>query len=350
MTNEERACLKCGQKFAVTHPNKRCCSLKCTRDFNNHKRPKVQKAERACLACKKPFTTSKPNKAYCSRKCFLVNYTPTRRLVPGQDMCPVCKEMFVKVRADKVCCSKRCAYALINRSRPRKTARSYVIPAAMKKIPIPKDEMEIIYGCLLGDSGLVRSTDGFHIMSFCHGEAQVDYMRFKLSCLPSIIRSIRTEPIPYLRAPYTFDGREIGEKMQYHRCSISHPSLSGIHRFFYRRGKPHVDPGLLKILTPTSLLFWYLDDGSYSKSSKAAYLCTHAYKIGTVSCIKKWFWRTHRIDTRIRVHSKEYNGKIRHYPVLHFTTEGTARFFEILKTSPLYNQLPSCMAYKLGNH
>lgn len=260
-------------------------------------------------------------------------------------ICPVCRKNFLQTRRDKICCSRRCTYVRFNRTRPRKTMKSYDRADALKRIPIPQDQLEIIYGCLLGDSGLIRQTDGFFRMSTTHCKTQHDYLVFKSRLLPSII--MKTEPSRSVTTGREINGRALPDGVQFSTHSISHPSLNQIRPLFYRGKRPFISPSLLKKLTPTSLLIWFLDDGYLDKKSKTVHLSTEAYDVGVQRCLKTWLWHKFQIQSSILTKRCNYMDQNKTYFHIRLTKEGTKKFLNILKSSHLFDHIPDCLSYKL---
>lgn len=229
------------------------------------------------------------------------------------------------------------------RKRPRKTSKSYLQADKLRKCSIPDEQLEILYGCLLGDSGMVLQTNGEYRICTTHCVKQRDWLTFKMSRLPSVMMA--REPAVNVAKEREYEGHVIRERTQCSLHSIAHPGISALRPLFYRGKRPYVSPKLLNLLTTTSLLVWYIDDGSYNRRNKNAIFCTNAYDISVVRCIKKWLWKKHRIESSLLL-QKAANGK--RYPILRITVKGTETLFSILTTSPLWKDIPDCIKYKFG--
>ena len=239
-------------------------------------------------------------------------------------------------RKDKVFCSKKCVWDNSNNNRPRLTNKSYKLANLAKNIPLTSTEKEIIYGTLMGDGCLILQTDNFHRLSLCHCKRQLEYILFKKKCLNNIF--LNQECKPYTRK----DG-----KVQFNAHSISHKDLTNIYGLFYRSKKKFISRKLLNLLTPTSLIFWYLDDGSLMKASgNAAIFCTDSFTLSEVKAIKIWFWQKFRVETNIMTVSGGFSDK--QYYRLRLNQENTNKLFSIMMTSPHFNQIPQSMKYKFG--
>jgi len=190
---------------------------------------------------------------------------------------------------------------------------------------------------------MVLQTNSEYRICTTHCIKQKDWLTFKMSRLPAIVTA--SKPAVNIATEKEYGGYIIKARTQCSLHSISHPGISALRPLFYRGKRPYVSPKLLNLLTTTSLLIWYIDDGSYSQKGRSAVLCTNAYDISVVRCLKKWFWKKHRIEASLLM-QKASNGK--RYPILRFTVKGTETLFSILRTSPLFKDLPECIKYKFG--
>lgn len=283
---------------------------------------------------------------YCSNTCKN-KYTSLHKdgRLPKRH-CDICGIEFIPKRRDSITCSDTCRWKRQNDRKPRISNKSYWKSSKMKKTSLSPIEKEITRGLLLGDGGLVIQTDGFYKVSVTHKATHKEYLTWKAENLPTLFMNTTPSCQIIPAHPHSLIPTKEHEQCSLH--SISHPFLNETRHFFYRGKRPFVSPKLLHLLTPTSLLIWYLDDGSLSKKARVAKLCTSAYDISVVRGIKKWFWHTHQISTHISMVKKLYRGKDKCYPILSFHVGSTQQFFNILRSSPLFPHVPNCMRYKLG--
>lgn len=246
--------------------------------------------------------------------------------------CNNCGKTFLKTRIKSSFCSKPCAWKAANDARPRKTSKRYSVSSAKKTIHIPTDQLEVLRGCLLGDGYLRLQTDGFHRFSVCHSNAQRDYLLWKKTILESIFMC----PDP------------VGNDTQVSIHSISHPDLTNLFGLTHRLGKKIVTRRFLNLLTPTSILFWFLDDGSRIKSSGNSFiLCTDSFSIGENQAIKQWLWQRFRILAFIMEVRGGFSDKT--YSRLRFRRADSEKLFALMKTSPFFKFLPHCLRYKFDS-
>jgi len=261
-----------------------------------------------------------------------------------EKICKNCKKIFFTETAKKIYCCRKCFFKYRRDRMPRKTSKSYFKADALRKLHIPQDQLEIIYGTLLGDSSLILQTNGHYRLSLCHSEKQLPYLLFKKDKLNSII--IQENVNKYIHKEFIINNKLINEKIQYHVHSISHKDLTNLRGIFYRNKKQIITMNVLKLITPTSLLIWYLDDGSINYKLRSISISTHMYSLSEVRTIKKWFWKKHRIITTIHFQKKINEGTEKKYPILHFPVESTKQFISLISTSLIFKELPECMQYK----
>ena len=214
--------------------------------------------------------------------------------------------------------------------------KSYLRADAMRLVQPSPLEKEVVMGTLLGDGSMTLVSNGFYRLNQCHGTPQVDYLRYKVNCLPSLFMA---EPVHF----------QDGSHDQWHCTSISHSWLNEMRGALYRDGKKYVRRRFLNLLTETSLLFWYLDDGSRMASSgDSIVFCTDSFSLGELRAIKQWFWQ----KFRVRGHLMEVHGGVefktsdKSYTRIRFRKDDSCVLFRAMKSSPLYGGLPASMRYK----
>jgi len=343
-------CQNCNKPFEKTCENRKFCSSKCARDYHNHLRPKKGKKNFICPVCREDFFNHIANSKYCSKECYKIGIRQIRISKPNyytikeKKICPFCKHEFTAFRIDKVFCSRKCIDQWRNDRKPRLTEKSYRKAQLAKNIKLTNDQKEIIYGTLLGDASTHIQTDNFHRLSFCHCEKQLEYILFKKQLLSTIF--LQSKPNKMLHKSYIFDGRLVPDKIQYHFHSVSHKDITNIRGIFYRNKKKYITRKVLNLLTPTSLLFWHLDDGSLSRQ-RCIRIHTLSFSLSEHKAIKIWFWQKHRIIVKISTIRKEYNGQNKIYYFLRFTVPETRKLIAVMSRSKYFPLIPQSMRYKV---
>ena len=109
--------------------------------------------------------------------------------------------------------------------------------------------------------------------------------------------------------------------------------------------KVYITRKFLNLLTPTSLLFWYIDDGSMIKGSgNAIVLCTDFFSLSENKAIKIWLWQKFRVDSKLMQVKGGYSDKI--YIRIRMNKENTIRFLHVLSSSIYFKDLLKIMSYK----
>lgn len=251
-----------------------------------------------------------------------------------EKICLKCEKSFIPIYTNAKFCSRNCIDQYRNDLKPRKTLKSYRKANIAKQQHINKELIEVIMGTLLGDACLILQTDNFHRLSLCHSDKQKEYIDFKRNLLNSIF--LQQLCNKYIRK----DG-----KVQWHCHSISHSDLTNLYGLFYRNKKKFITRKLLNLLTPSSLLFWYLDDGSMIKASgNSIVFCTDSFSLSEVKAIKIWLWQKHRIESFILPVKGSFGD--RQYFRLRLRQTETIKFLDLISTSKYYNLIPQCMIYK----
>lgn len=251
-----------------------------------------------------------------------------------EKICLKCSRSFTSPYSNARFCSRKCIDSYRNDLKPRKTSKSYRKATESKNQHINKESLEIIMGILIGDACLILQTDNFHRLSLCHCNNQLEYINLKKNLLSNIF--LQQTCNKYIKT----DG-----KVQWHCHSISHKDLTNLYGLLYKNKKKTVTRRYLNLLTPTSLLFWYLDDGSMIKSSgNTIIFCTDSFSLSEVKSIKIWLWQRYRIESFILPVKGSFSDK--QYFRIRLRKEGTLKFLDLISTSKFYNLIPQSMHYK----
>ena len=118
----------------------------------------------------------------------------------------------------------------------------------------------MILGTLLGDSHFTKN----YMLSFGHTEIQKDLVDIKNKILGKFGSKLTTIP----ETEKIIKGKVAVSKKQYRVVSKSFHGHSNIdfRKFCYSKNKKTVTKEWLNSLTPISLAFWYMDDGTLSVS------------------------------------------------------------------------------------
>jgi recombination protein RecA len=202
-----------------------------------------------------------------------------------------------------------------------------------EQVRLSDTQWQMILGGLLGDGHLAPNPRGRHGVRYRmgHGPKQVGYLDWKASMFGNIGQTRSVRPNGSVHVDLT-----------------PLPELAELREVVYfGDGKKHITWEYLKALTPLALAVWYMDDASFQIRSKGvqartaggtgrAEVCVDAMSPGSRGRLVEYLRDTHGIEVHVRARGA------RQQQVLQFTTEGTARFQELI--APYVH--PS-MAYKL---
>lgn len=298
---------------------------------------------RSCTTCQKNFIGYRINTRFCSNECKVNFFNALKRKEPSKEVaCGICSKKFMTWKMGHRFCSEECRHTSFlewQRSQPRKTDKSYLKADEAKKQPLSDIQKEIIYGSALGDGCLqLVPCNNLHVLRLCHGEKQLPYLETKIKHLGSLFQA----------KPHKNEISGYGGDPWYSISSISHHGITELYHFFYRNKRRHITWKTLDLLTPTSLLIWYLDDGTNIKRFGSCNIATNAYSMSEVRMMKQWFWKEHRIKATVQQKKKRsLDGKEKIFWCLYFLKEDTPKFFTLLRQSPIFHDIPDCMSYKL---
>lgn len=230
-------------------------------------------------------------------------------------------------------CSQKCKWKFWNDKKPRKTSQSFIKADKARKKDLSNQEKQIVYGTLLGDGSLQPSTTGYYL-SLTHGIKQLDYLKWKINNLPTIIHG----------------SHSVYNKGKYNQASVKsiyHPFLTKTRKLLYPNNIKTVTKKYLNNVGILGLTVFYLDDGSFNKNenSRQITLCTESFGKKGSRLIQDWLYNKFDIDSTLLEYTQKIHGysskrkqqfrlTINKYPAL--------KMLSIVK-----KHIPDCMSYKL---
>lgn len=150
-------------------------------------------------------------------------------------------------------------------------------------------EAEVILGSLLGDSYLKKrnnkGADGYNVY-FANCKTQKNYVEFK----HSFFDKNRVNPIRVEKRDKCFiKGKEYNVQDLYVFSTKSN-NLKDLYDMLIKDGKKTITTRYLQLLTPLSLLVWYMDDGSYNEQNRVIRIATMCFTVEENNIIKKYFY------------------------------------------------------------
>lgn len=165
---------------------------------------------------------------------------------------------------------------------------------------LPLKARSIILGGLLGD-GSLRIPKGYKNprYSFRHCSKQYQYFLWKRNNL----REISSKKDITSR----IDG--FSKEVKYRYQSLASPSLLEIYKFCFSRTKTNkfqIRRRWLNLMNETSLLVWWLDDGSLVCNKTKGVICTDGFSYDQNLILSKYLKNVWKIENKVRRAGKYY--------------------------------------------
>lgn len=200
----------------------------------------------------------------------------------------------------------------------------------IKKVPLTKEQREMIIGTILGDGCIAphgRKNKSYRLI-IGHSENQKDLVLLKKSYLSNLVNVINCRK------------DEKKKSIMYSFNTITHHEFKFFYDLFYENCKKVIKDDLLIYLTPRSLAFWIMDDGSNNKVKNNINLRLHTECFTEEENIKLQSMLKASFDLRCKV--CKFNRNNKEYCYLSFNKENT------IKMSVLVEEyFINCMKYKL---
>ena len=153
---------------------------------------------------------------------------------------------------------------------PTRSQSESKILKAEKHVPLEQELLSILEGELLGDGSLVVAHSG-KSAAYQHGCMHKDYVLWLRGLLEK--HSLGCSQTIYVSKSDSFGTGTL--QTSYHFKSLYYPELLALRKRFYPDGEKIVPEDLA--LNPTSLLHWYLGDGSLDSRRPSITLCSDAF-------------------------------------------------------------------------
>ena len=161
-----------------------------------------------------------------------------------------------------------------------------------------------------------------------HCEKQKDLVFYKKAILANLVNNIRIQE----------DKRK--NSIMHSFNTVTHQELKQIYDLFYENGKKIIRDELINYLTPRSLAFWIMDDGSSSKNQNKISIRLHTEGFTEAENIKLQSMLKSGFDIKSKVCKFNRNGK--EYCYLSINKENTIKLSKITQ-----EYFADCMKYKI---
>jgi len=223
----------------------------------------------------------------------------------------------------------------IEHNRVWEARKKYNINRTMKwqKLNLPidftKEQKDLVYGSLLGDSSISKVAASSYELFCAHANKQKNYTRLKAIILDKFARN--------------FKHRKHDD--MYEVRSYSHPLIKELYDIYYPNStgnKRTVFPDeILDEFTLEMLVYWYFDDGWIEKSNevKRTPVIGSAFDFNNQKLLIETLWKKYKLKigfepTKQTLKTQKYFSKIRLYV--------NSDLLDIIK-----NLAPECLEYKI---
>lgn len=199
----------------------------------------------------------------------------------------------------------------------------------------------LVVGKLLGDGHLETSDNGrtyrLKIEHSLKQKAYVDWLYNRFKAWVNQAPKIRIRRVLLPQGTYA-------TQQSYGFTTYAHGAYRFYGRQFYDvKGKKVIPKFIGKLLTPTALAIWYLDDGSSKSNRHRTFIIhTHGYEYKELQRVQNAL-----IKLGIQSSLHKQNRATRIYWRVYVLSDSAEKFAEMIQ--PIMRDIPQ-MAYKLGNN
>lgn len=186
-------------------------------------------------------------------------------------------------------------------------------PIKDENIELSKQQLDILYGTLLGDASIEPHWKEARIV-FNQGGTQEAYFDYKCSFFENLLGKISKTQ--------RYDKRTNKYYNKYQVRFKCHKIFTQIYQELYPNGVKTVTKEWLAKMTPIGLAFWFMDDGTNSGT-----LATNCFSYEECQLIHEWFLNTYNIQTTIE-NQKNKSG-IQY--LIYIKAQSKKKFYELVK-------------------
>ena len=186
-------------------------------------------------------------------------------------------------------------------------------PLKTEELILSKEQLEILYGTLLGDASIGMQWNEARV-SFTQGGNQEVYFNYKCSFFKDLLGKINKSK--------RYDKRTNKYYSKYSVRFKCHKFFTEMYKKLYPNGIKTVTKEWLVEITPRGLAFWFMDDGS-----NCGVLATNCFSYEECMLIKDWFKNKYDIDVTIQ--NQKNKGGIQH--IIYVKASSRPNFYNLVK-------------------
>lgn len=195
-------------------------------------------------------------------------------------------------------------------------------PILNKELILTEEQKSILYGTLLGDASIGMQANEARV-SFNQGHGQEEYFDLKCEKFKEVLGKINKTP--------RYDKRINKYLDRYSARTLCHSVFTSLYKELYPNGVKTVTREWLNKLTPQSLAYWFMDDGS-----NCGILCTNCFSYEEHLLMQKYFKEVWNIKVNIQRNYDQY--------ILYITKSGKEKFAKLIEP-----YIIASMSYKIKN-
>ena len=186
--------------------------------------------------------------------------------------------------------------------------------AKLLPVPYKRQKMSIVVGMLMGDASIVKKYPKVLVLS-C-GAAYKEYFDFKCSILEQL--GFEGNKVRELHTTLLSNGKSYKGYIR----DFYNQRFEWFYRKYYKDGKRHVNPSLIRHIDSFGLAIWFMDDGAYNSKGGTLCLHTNAFSYEEHEVLVKWFKNKFNIVVNINKEKKYFK--------LYFPFESAKKLIQII--------------------
>ena len=149
----------------------------------------------------------------------------------------------------------------------------------------------------MGDALIVKKYQKTIVLS-C-GAPYKEYLDFKCSLLESL--GLKRNKLREMHSTLSNGKTYLG-----YIIDFTDEQIQWFYNKFYKNGKRHVNPLLIRHIDPFGLAIWFMDDGAYNTKTGTLCLHTNAFSYEDHLVLQKWFKNKFNLTVNIQKEKKYF--------------------------------------------
>lgn len=202
-----------------------------------------------------------------------------------------------------------------------------------KVVKVKKENMDIIYGLIIGDGSLYKGKRGNALLDIAHCKEQKEYLEVKAD----LLKEISNIEVIIKEKPPTKNSNFLKYRFRTPKNKLWTELMAELYSFRNTDNKKRkrITKNILKKFTIRTLCLWYMDDGYNCKNRNYIHLGIYGFTLEEAELIKDWIYEITNCEFKI------YKRKDKPFLVCY---KDAQKFKNLLKNNCDF--IPKCMEYK----